>query len=99
MIMAYNLQLEPQGLKPLCSRWCSMKMEHYDEVMGDAENRLAKDWLTAALSVEEWEHEIKCQEEFVKLTTTPYVDKKGKVKPGRRLRVAPKLPKSDLHKA
>ena len=99
MIMAYNLQLEPQGLKPLCARWCNMKMLHFDEVMGDATNRLAVDWLLSSMQVEEMEHEQRCQDEFVRLTTTPYTDAKGKVQPGRKLKVAPKLPKSPLQKA
>lgn len=99
MLMSYALQLEPQGLKPLCARHCGMKMEHYDEVMGDASYRLAVDWLLAAQQCEDDDYEARCHEEFVRLTTTPYVDKKGKTKPGRRLKVAPKLPRSPLHKS
>lgn len=99
MIMAYNLQLEPQGLKPLCARHCNMKMQHYDEIMGDASLRLAQDWLSAALQIEEMDHATACQTEFVRLTSTPYTDKKGKLKPGRKLRVAPKLPRTALHKS
>jgi uracil-DNA glycosylase family 4 len=99
MIMAYNLQLEPQGLKPLCARHCNMKMEHYDEVMGDADTRLALDWIGMGLGIEEIEYEATCQAEFVRLTTTPYTDAKGKVKPGRRLKVLPKLPRTALHKS
>lgn len=99
MIGAYNLQLEPQGLKPLSLRFCNMKMMHYDECMGDASFRLAQDWLLMAHEMEEIEHGEKCQQEFVRLTTTPYTDAKGKIKAGRKIKVAPKLPKSDLHKA
>jgi len=99
MQMAYVLQLEPQGLKPLCARHCNMKMEHYDDVMGDANFRLAQDWLLASWDTENAEHEEHCRLEFVRLTTTPYIDKKGRTVPGRKLRVHPKLPKSDLFKA
>jgi uracil-DNA glycosylase family 4 len=99
MIMSYNLQIEPQGLKPLCVRLCGMQMQDFDDVMGDASLRLAQDWLFNALETEEFEHEHRRQEEFIRLTTTPYVDKKGKVKPGRKLRTLPKLPKSKLHQS
>ena len=99
MIMAFNLQLEPQGLKPLCSRWCGMKMEHYEDVMGDADTRLARDWLTMVLENEEYAHAGRCHEAFTQLTTTPYTDKKGKIRPGRRLKVPPNLPKTKLHGA
>lgn len=99
MIMAYNLQLEPQGLKPLCARWCGMKMQHYDEVMGNTSLRLAQDWLMMALENEEADYDVRCQAEFTRLTTTPYVDAKGKTHQGRRLKVPPKLPRTDLHKA
>lgn len=99
MLMAYALGLEPQGLKPLCLRWCNMRMEHYDEVMGDADIRLAQDWLLGVLEAEDYAYQVRCEEEFVRLTTTPYVDKKGKTQPGRRLKVHPKLPRTDLHKS
>lgn len=99
MLMAYALQLEPQGLKPLCARHCGMKMMHYDEVMGDASYRLAVDWLLSALQCEDSDYAARCEAEFVRLTTTPYVDKKGKVKPGRKLRKHPQLPRTALHKA
>ncbi|HKB80742.1 MAG TPA: uracil-DNA glycosylase family protein, partial [Thermoanaerobaculia bacterium] len=99
MIMAFVLQLEPQGLKPLCSHWYGMRMQHYDEIMGDASERLARDWLTSCLENEEDAYTTRCFDEFVRLTTTPYTDAKGKVRPGRRLTVAPALPKTALHKA
>lgn len=99
MVMAYNLQLEPQGLKPLCARWCNMQMQHFDEIMGDASFQLAQDWLLMVLENEDTAHAARCQAEFVHLTTTPYVDARGVVKPGRKLKVPPKLPKSDLHKS
>lgn len=98
-IAAYNLQLEPAGLKPLCARWCGMAMEHYEDVMGDAGVQLARDWLLMVWENEEDDHAKRCQLEFDRLTTTPYVDARGTLKPGRRLKVVPKLPKVDLHKA
>lgn len=98
-IMSYNLQLEPPGLKPLCARWCNMRMEEYLEVMGDAGNELARDWLFMVWESEEVQYETRCRDEFTRLTTTPYLDARGTLKPGRRLKVVPKLPKSDLHKS
>lgn len=99
MIAAYNLQLEPQGLKPLCTRWCGMRMDHFDTIMGDASFRLAQDWLMMVWEMEEEQHGESCRQEFVRLTTTPYVDGRGVTKPGRRLKVVPTLPKTDLHKS
>jgi uracil-DNA glycosylase family 4 len=99
MQMAFVLQLEPQGLKPLGARHCNMKMDHYDDVMGDANFRLAQDWLLSCWENEQDGWETRCLEEFTRLTTTPYTDAKGKVHPGRRLSVHPKLPKSDLFKS
>lgn len=99
MLMSYALQLEPQGLKPLCLRWCGMKMEHYEDVMGDATTRLARDWLTCVLENEETAYTERCHEEFIRLTTTPYTDKRGRLIQGRKLRVPPKLPRTALHKA
>ncbi len=98
-IMAYNLQLEPPGLKPLCVRWNGMQMQSFDEIMGDVSTEIAQDWLLSCTGMEEFEWQARCQAEFDRLTTTPYTDAKGKVKPGRKLRVVPKLPKTDLHKA
>ena len=98
-VMSYNLQLEPIGLKPLCVRHAGMIMDSYDSVMGDASYRLAQDWLFNATEIEEWEYVNAQQAEFTRLTTTPYLDKKGTLKPGRRLRTLPKLPRTDLHAA
>jgi DNA polymerase I-like protein with 3'-5' exonuclease and polymerase domains len=99
MIMAFNLQLEPKGLKPLCARWCGMKMDHYEDVMGETDTHLAQDWLRSCLENEADAHETKCQEEFIRLTTTPWCGAKGKVRVGRRLKNPPKLPKAELHKS
>lgn len=99
MIQAYNLQLEPQGLKPLCARFCGMQMSHYDEIMGDADRRLAQQWLLMALENEDHEYQERCEGAFLLATTTPFIDKRGKTQPGRKLRSVPKLPKTDLHKS
>ena len=88
MVMAYLLQLEPQGLKPLCARHCGMKMQHYDEVLGDAGQRLAIDYLSALWSIEQLDWEERCKHAFWQ-----EIDK------GRRVKVYPKLPKTPLHKA
>jgi uracil-DNA glycosylase family 4 len=99
MIAAYNLQLEPQGLKPLCVRHCGMAMQSYDEILGDANDRLALDWLFGVMELEEVLHGERCDAEFTRLTTTPYVNGRGVTVSGRRLKVPPKLPRSALHKA
>lgn len=99
MVQAYLLQIEPQGLKPLCTRLCNMKMQSYDEVLGESGQRKAIEYLTWLWDLEQADYEQRCEDEFIRLTTTPYLDKKGKLKPGRKLKIHPKLPKSPLHKA
>lgn len=99
MVMAYLLQIEPRGLKAGSLRHCGMKMMEYAEVIGDASNDRAREYLVWLFDGEQAKYEERCEEEFIRLTTTPYVDKKGKTRPGRRLKVWPKLPKSTLHKA
>lgn len=99
MVMAYLLQIEPQGLKPGCLRHCNMKMMDYSDVTGDMANDLARDYLTWIWDAEQEDYEDACQKEFIRLTTTPYKNKAGKTVAGRRLKVAPKLPRSPLHKA
>ena len=88
MVMAYLLQLEPQGLKALCARHCGMKMQSYDDVLGNASQRLAIDYLSALWSIEQFDWEERCKDVFWQ-----EIDK------GRRVKVYPKLPKSALHKA
>ena len=88
MVMAYLLQLEPQGLKSLCARHCGMKMQHYDEVLSDAGQRLALDYLSALWSIEQLDWEERCKDAFWQ-----EIDK------GRRVKTYPKLPKTALHKA
>lgn len=99
MVMAYLLQIEPRGLKPSCLRHCGMKMMDYADVIGDASNDRAREYLTWLFDSEHADWEADCEAEFVHLTTTPYVDKKGKVRPGRKLKVWPKLPKPPLLRA
>lgn len=87
-IMAYLLQLEPIGLKPLCSRHCGMVMSSYDDIMGDVGQRLAVDYLTALKEIERADYETRCKEAFW-----------AAIDQGRRITKYPKLPKTALHKA
>ena len=48
MVMAYLLQNEPQGLKPLAYRHCGMSMNTYPETVAVAQARLSGDYLQAA---------------------------------------------------
>lgn len=105
-IMAYLLQLEPIGLKPNCVRHCNMVMQDYHEVLGDAQIQLSQDYLIKVFDTEQARYEIRQQEEFERINSTPLTDADGKPKVGkdgvvkmRRTRVLPKLPKTDLHKA
>lgn len=88
MVMAYLQQLEPQGLKALCARHCGMKMHSYDEVLGDAVQRLALDYISGLWDCEQLDWESAREDAF-----WAEIDK------GRRLKVFPKLPKTPLHKA
>lgn len=88
MVMAYLLQLVPQGLKAGCLRYCGMKMSDYMDILGDTANDLARDYLTWIWDAEEADYETKRQDEFVRQLSA-----------GRRIKVLPKLPKSPLHKA
>lgn len=99
MVMAYLLQLEPQGLKQSCLRHCNMRMDSYDDLMGDKTNELAREYLTWIYEVEQMEYEEAQGAELYRLQTTPYTDAKGKVRPGRRVRKLPALPRSQLLKA
>lgn len=53
MIMAYLLQLEPQGLKALAFRHAGMRMLDYDELTREASERLAREYLELA-NVLDW---------------------------------------------
>jgi uracil-DNA glycosylase family 4 len=100
MVMAYLLQLEPQGLKASCLRHCNMKMQDYSDVLGDVSNRLAREYLTWIWEVEQVDYEKACHDEFIRQTSPGYRDSKGKVWPkGRRLKKDPQLPKPSLLKA
>lgn len=88
MVMAYLLQVEPQGLKPLCVRHCGMRMQSYEEVLGGAGAMLATDYLWSLFDIEELEYEQTRITEF-----------EAKKVAGRRIKVLPKLPRSPLHKA
>lgn len=46
MVMAYLLQTEPQGLKPLVYRYFNIKMSEYLKVVGSANQMKAMDYLT-----------------------------------------------------
>lgn len=46
MVMAYLLQTEPQGLKPLVYRYFNIKMTEYKKVVGAANQMKAMDYLT-----------------------------------------------------
>lgn len=87
-IMSYLLQVEPRGLKPLCVRHCGMRMQSYDDVMGDASVRLALDYAQALWDLEDTEWLERCQDAF-----WAEVDK------GRRISKLPAVPKTALHKA
>lgn len=106
MIMAYLLQLEPQGLKPGCLRHCNMKMQDYMDVVGDIGNDLARDYLVWILDAEVADYEEAQHEEFERICKTPLVDKAGKPRRNkagairyRKITKLPTLPKTPLHKA
>lgn len=88
MVMAYLLQLEPQGLKPLCVRHCNMQMQSYDELTREPAERIALDYFMGLWDIEQLEYEDRCQDAFWQ-----EIDK------GRRISKTPKLPKTPLHKA
>ena len=52
MVMAYLLQNEPQGLKPLAFRHCGMEMSSYSEMVAPATRRLAMDYLSRVMEAE-----------------------------------------------
>lgn len=106
MVQAYLLQVEPKGLKPLCIRHCNMKMSSYDDIMGDASNRLARDYFVALWDIEQDDYERAQQVEFERINSSPLFDSTGvpkRDKAGsiryRKTAVLPKIPKSALHKA
>lgn len=52
MVRLFNLQLEPQGLKPAAYRHLGLKMQSFDEVVRPHFNKLAIRWLRIAASFE-----------------------------------------------
>lgn len=44
MVLAYHLCVEPQGLKPLAYRHAGMEMDSYDEIISDAQDRIAVEY-------------------------------------------------------
>lgn len=44
MVLSYHLCIEPQGLKPLASRHAGMEMHSYDEIVQEAQDRIAVDY-------------------------------------------------------
>ena len=106
-IMAYLLQLEPIGLKPNCVRHCSMVMQDYTEVLGDAQLLLSQDYLVKVFDAEQVKYAKRQQEEFERINSTPLTNPDGTVKRlaktgdtrYRKISKLPDLPKSDLHKA
>lgn len=88
MVMAYLLQLEPQGLKQGALRLCNMQMQSYQDIMGDADNRLARSYLTWLWERAVFRYEAECEQELV-----------NRLRAGRRCKVIPKLPKPAFLKA
>lgn len=89
MLMAYELGVIPQGLKPLAVRECAMEMLGYKEVLGDAQERHALTYLNWV-----WES---AHERWMAMRQEDF-DFQTKVV-GRKIKVLPKLPKSDLMKS
>jgi DNA polymerase I-like protein with 3'-5' exonuclease and polymerase domains len=54
MIMAYQLQVEPQGLKQLSRRWAGMSMSSYPEIVAEANDQIAWDYLTTLYGESSW---------------------------------------------
>lgn len=52
MVMAYLLQNEPQGLKPLAFRHCGMEMASYSDMVGDATKGKAIAYLEKVMRME-----------------------------------------------
>jgi len=52
MVMAYLLQDEPQGLKPLAARHCGMKMDAYGDMVGEATRAKAIQYLEMVAGIE-----------------------------------------------
>jgi len=88
MVMAYLLQIVPQGLKPLGLRFANMRMRSYMDLLGGKQNQLALDYAVGLFDIEQFDWEARCEDAF-----WTEIDK------GRNIRVHPKVPKTPLHKA
>lgn len=88
-LMAYLLNVEPQGLKPLMTRHCGMRVRSYQEVLGDAQDRHTRTYLAALWEKLHARHEQFRREDFHYQT----------VRLGRRIKKLPEHPKTNLHKA
>lgn len=88
MILAYLLQIEPQGLKQGCLRHCNMRMRSYEEVLAGTTNRLAQEYLIWLWEGEEFAHDERRLAEF-----------EARKAAGRRIKKIPELPRSPFHKA
>jgi uracil-DNA glycosylase family 4 len=86
MIMAYELGVIPQGLKSLAVRECAMPMLDYMDVLGDAQDRHARQHVQHIWDV--------CNTEYQRLRKMDFEFQKNVL--GRRIKVLPKLPKSKL---
>lgn len=51
-IKAYNLQVEPRGLKALAYRWAGMEMQSYDDLVKPYDQAIARDYLECVLDLE-----------------------------------------------
>lgn len=105
-VYAYLLQLEPRGLKPNCVRHCGMKMQSFDDIMGDVSDELARDYAVALFDIENFDYEERQQAEFEAINATPLLDKEGNPKRDkegnikyRKTRVLPNVPKTRLHRS
>jgi len=105
-IMAYLLQAEPVGLKPNCVRHCGMRMQDYNDVLGDAQIRLSQDYLIKIFDVEQARYRQRQVEARDETNRTPLLGKDGKPKRDKqghvkfhKTSVLPALPRTDLHKA
>lgn len=71
-VMAYQLQIEPKGLKPLAQRHCGMSMQSYNDLVGPVEGQMIWDWLKQASN-----HDFGPAEERVKWKGGKYTISKG----------------------
>ena len=89
MLMAYELGVIPKGLKSLAVRECGMPMLSYQEVLGDAQDRLGREWLYPL-----WE-KLNARIQAMRKEDFKFQIEVRK----RRIKVLPTLPKSDLQKS